>query len=60
MNLLRLFLLAIACRKAETGRIFFLSEVLIPFGRNGHVPLCGVGNEATVTILAVRLPPEED
>jgi plasmid stabilization system protein ParE len=48
-----------SCRKASADNPF-LRELVITFGSAGYVALFDVGEDATVTILAVRHQREED
>ncbi len=46
------------CRKV--GDSPFLRELIIPFGRSGYVALFEIGEQARVTVAAVRHQREED
>ena len=46
------------CRKA--GNSPFLRELIVSFGRSGHVALFDIDDESTVTVVAVRHPLEDD
>jgi plasmid stabilization system protein ParE len=46
------------CRKA--GQSPFLRELIVPFGRSGHVALFEIQDEANVVVLAVRHQLEDD
>lgn len=48
-----------ACRPAVDGNPF-LRELLVPFGNAGYVLLFEIGDEATVTVAAVRHQREDD
>ncbi|MFO7542727.1 MAG: type II toxin-antitoxin system RelE/ParE family toxin [Thiobacillus sp.] len=47
------------CRKAVPNNPF-LREMVIPFGAAGYVALFEIGNNETVTILAIRHQREDD
>lgn len=57
MELLRLF--PFTCRKADPDNPL-LRELLVSFGTSGYVVLYDIGNDQTVTILAVRHQREDD
>jgi plasmid stabilization system protein ParE len=46
------------CRKA--GQSPFLRELIVPFGRSGHVALFEIEDESHVSVLAVRHQLEDD
>lgn len=48
-----------ACRKVDHGNAF-LRELLVPFGTAGYVLLFEIGDEATITVAAVRHQREDD
>lgn len=48
-----------ACRKVDDANPF-LRELVIPFGGGGYVALYEIGDEHTLTILAVRHQREDD
>lgn len=48
-----------ACRKVDGGNPF-LRELLVPFGSAGYVLLFEIGDNATVTVAAVRHQREDD
>ena len=48
-----------ACRKVDGGNPF-LRELLVPFGNAGDVLLFEIGDDATVTVAAVRHQREDD
>ncbi len=47
------------CRKAEESNPF-LRELIVSFGSSGYVALFEIGDDQTVTILAVRHQREDD
>ena len=47
------------CRKAEESTPF-LRELIVSFGSSGYVALFEIGDDRTVTILAVRHQREDD
>ena len=49
-----------SCRKALLQKSPRWRELLIPFGRSGHVALFEIEDERTVTVTAVRHQREED
>lgn len=57
VDVLRLF--PFTCRKADPENPF-LRELLVSFGESGYVALYEIGDDQTVTILAVRHQREDD
>ncbi|MDE2270870.1 MAG: type II toxin-antitoxin system RelE/ParE family toxin [Xanthomonadaceae bacterium] len=57
VDVLRLF--PFTCRKADPENPF-LRELLVSFGESGYVALYEIGDDHTVTILAVRHQREDD
>lgn len=57
IDLIRLF--PFTCRKADPDNPF-LRELLVSFGAAGYVALYEIGDDHTVTVLAVRHQREDD